>query len=97
MGLSHRIGLKENQVRSAKTYYRGMEIIEPKTFHNQTYQNQKPVEKPQVYAKGTKKFWERTIELQSATYGKPQAERDLVPKELLKGKKPQVIKDVFKS
>ena len=86
--MQHRIGVKDNIVRSAKTYYRGMEINEPKTFHNQTYQNQKPTEKTQLYAKGTKKFWDRTIELQSATFGKPQAERDLVPKELLKGKKP---------
>ena len=45
MGLSHTLGVREAQVKSAKRYYRGMEINEPKTFHNQTYQNQAPVEK----------------------------------------------------
>jgi hypothetical protein len=63
MGLSHTLGVREDQVKSAKRYYRGMEINEPKTFHNQTYQNQAPIEKTQMYAKGTKKFWDRTIEL----------------------------------
>ncbi len=94
--MAHQLGIRENQVKSAKRYYRGMEINEPKTFHNQTYQNQPPQEKPQIYAKGTKKFWDRTIELHTQTVGQPQSERDLVPKEHIKGKKPEFIKDVFR-
>ncbi len=80
MGLSHHINPKEVQVKSAKRYYRGMQINEPKTFHNQTYQNQPPQDKQPVYAKGTKKFWDRTIGLHTQTFGKIDAERDLVPK-----------------
>ena len=50
----------------------------------------------QVYAKGTKKFWDRTQELWTETVGQPQAERDLVPREHIKGRKPEFIKDVFR-
>jgi len=37
------------------------------------------------------------MELQTQTFGNPESERDLVPKEHLKGRKPEMIKDVFKS
>lgn len=58
--------VKPEKIRQAKRYYRGMEIIEPKTISNKSYQNKPLEEKPPLLAKGTKKFYDKTQNLYSS-------------------------------
>ena len=62
--------LKEEKIRSAKTYDRSMQVQQTPPGRN--YQNQPIENKEKTYEKGTKKFWERTQELY-ASKGKPES------------------------
>ena len=82
------------KVKQAKTYDRSMQLLEPETFINRTYQNQAVKQKDKAYEKGTKKFWEKTQELYSS---KNKVEKELIGIEMQKGRKPYGVHDAFKS
>ena len=67
---------KVERIRSAKTYDRSMPVNQP---DNRNYQNRRIEQKDKGYEKGTKKFWERTQEIQAS---KGKKENDLIPKVL---------------
>ncbi|CDW79902.1 UNKNOWN [Stylonychia lemnae] len=86
------------RLRSAKTYDRSMVQINPVTYTNITYQNQPKAEQDRPYEKGTKKFWDKTMEIkQQSSLNKAKKEQEVVPQCFSKGRKPMEIRDAFRS